>query len=906
MLDPSYIRSIRDGILSGNIEANNNEALPDGLVGLYDKELLPPTLNWKERKETLHFFLVFALAQKEISADFTATILGDEWFNLHNDNESKEEKRLQKVNDLIQLHSKRLSSAGGGKYRLYHERFRLYILQKVSEQDISQFNNKFITLCESALEITTEKDIPENESYALEFISTHFFISAMQGEKVCLNKEHAITLKKLAYNQQYWNRQVKASKGFEWSKRLLNEMMAWASKFNEDEEIIECALNKIDLYHQEQNDAPRIVELVADGDIETALQRIMAFGGDDKEGLQRKFILYMLCLMELTLLDSKNEVHVKTSVEKLLKHFDENIPANQPDLINWNDFFPSYLVFLMACEWADLGLQYLIIYTRTNDWDADWTLRKGKYNKTQIQLLNDCSRIFERLQRINQHSGKVRERMITSLNNFLKPKSQINNQFEFDALREKTLSFYNNYEKQKRNLGGNNNSQKIIEDRDEVLKEISDYAKIDKLDKATALIEEILLPIDRCKVFLIIANQLIEQGNLNQADKIIKRALLLANELPKNSLKSIIISQISSVIYRQGKINESNLLINDAFELTLKIEQNWERDRVIKKILNELLLQGNFELTNLKIHQQLNLTQGIYNENGVEDAKSQTLVSISTGLIENGQNSNTQALINLITNKNWKDTAISKIIKKLSNKGFYEDALQFCKMINRKESRITELLEVSAIANSNKNKQLADDIIKEATEAARSISSEKFRLDSIQKICLELIRQDKINSAKLLINEFRIDNEILKDYYINQNEALELDLNNIELTENEGKKINSSEDRFNYWQEIGRKYFINIGYFEAIINSDLFESSEARFYINRSVLNSLDVNTINLDVALHAIKAPKQEVSSIEYVLQMLAIQKIFFSNLPQEKLDRYNRTLNLQWAIDIKNQLPN
>ena len=119
MLDPSYIRSIRDGILSGNIEANNNEALPDGLVGLYDKELLPPTLNWKERKETLHFFLVFALAQKEISADFTATILGDEWFNLHNDNESKEEKRLQKVNDLIQLHSKRLSSAGGGKYRLY-------------------------------------------------------------------------------------------------------------------------------------------------------------------------------------------------------------------------------------------------------------------------------------------------------------------------------------------------------------------------------------------------------------------------------------------------------------------------------------------------------------------------------------------------------------------------------------------------------------------------------------------------------------------------------------------------------------------------------------------------------------------------------------------------------------------
>ena len=44
MLDPSYLRSIRDGILNGTIEANKNEALPDGLVGLYDKELFPEKL----------------------------------------------------------------------------------------------------------------------------------------------------------------------------------------------------------------------------------------------------------------------------------------------------------------------------------------------------------------------------------------------------------------------------------------------------------------------------------------------------------------------------------------------------------------------------------------------------------------------------------------------------------------------------------------------------------------------------------------------------------------------------------------------------------------------------------------------------------------------------------------------
>jgi hypothetical protein len=196
MLDPSYLRSIRDGILNGTIEANKNEALPDGLVGLYDKELFPPTMKWKERRELLHFFLVFALFQKEISTDFVAEILGDEWYYEFDENTSKEVKRFHRVNELIQVHSKRFSSAGGGKYRIYHERFRVYVLQKVSEQDITQFNAKFIALCEKALEVQSEKDIPEKESYALEFLTTHFYVSAMQSVKECLNKEHAAALKK--------------------------------------------------------------------------------------------------------------------------------------------------------------------------------------------------------------------------------------------------------------------------------------------------------------------------------------------------------------------------------------------------------------------------------------------------------------------------------------------------------------------------------------------------------------------------------------------------------------------------------------------------------------------------------------------------------------------------------------
>jgi hypothetical protein len=313
--DPSYLRSIRDGILSGTIEVNNSNALPEGLAGVFDRELFPSTLTLRERRELLLFFAPFALAQKEISVDFAADVLAKTWMKDPSEGEANYQAVYDQVNRFIQLHSKRFVSAGEGKYRLYHERFRIYILQKVTELDIRTFNDQIISLCEKALE---EKSGNEKEIYALEFLSTHLYINAMQ------DKEQGAKLKSLAYDQTYWERQNHSSKSFEWSKKMLNEMMAWASKFDDDE-VIECALQKVDLYHQEQNDAPRIVQLVVDGEIETALERIEKFGDIDEEGQQRKFILYMLCLFKLILLDSKDKDPARVSIEKILNHFEGHI-----------------------------------------------------------------------------------------------------------------------------------------------------------------------------------------------------------------------------------------------------------------------------------------------------------------------------------------------------------------------------------------------------------------------------------------------------------------------------------------------------------------------------------------------------------------------------------------------------
>jgi hypothetical protein len=327
MIDPTYLRTIHDGLLSGTIHKDNASTLPIGLIGIYE-ETLPAASNVNERKKFLEFFSVWALLKKEVSASFVVPLL--------------EGLTEEQVLDYISKYSKWFNSPVNGKYVLYHERLRSFLLQKIAQRHFTSCNEAIIQNGKNALQT---KASDEWERYALEYLSTHLLIHAMKSKD-------ANALKELAYDTAHWNRQVEISKGFEWSKRMLNDMMLWASKYDDDE-VIECSLNKVDLHNLEQNDAPRIVELVAQNDIETALQRIEAFGGNDKEGLQRKFILYMLCLMELTLLDSKDKPFRKDAIDRLLKHLDENVPY---DKIDWYYEFPVIIVLKLSFIWLENDL----------------------------------------------------------------------------------------------------------------------------------------------------------------------------------------------------------------------------------------------------------------------------------------------------------------------------------------------------------------------------------------------------------------------------------------------------------------------------------------------------------------------------------------------------------------------
>ena len=220
--DPTFLRTIVDGLSSGALQKDNPSALPEGLVGVY-AEAIPPVTIVIERKKFLEFFGVWALMKKEVSAEFVVSLL----------NGLSEEEVLA----FISRYSKWFNSPASGLYALYHERFRAFVLQKISGSQLLEINNRVIKSCNDAL---TRQLKDEWERYALEFLSAHLLMPSLE------NNNRSNELKELAYNTTYWNRQIEVSKGFDWSKRLLNDMMLWASKYDDDQ-VIECAFKKIEL-----------------------------------------------------------------------------------------------------------------------------------------------------------------------------------------------------------------------------------------------------------------------------------------------------------------------------------------------------------------------------------------------------------------------------------------------------------------------------------------------------------------------------------------------------------------------------------------------------------------------------------------------------------------------------------
>lgn len=665
VLDPTYLRYVYDGLQTRTLSSENPSGLPNGLVGVYE-EAFANSKSVIQRSKILEFFSVWVILKKDVSSAFMLPLLPS-WTE-------------DQVLECIAEYSRWFNSPLSGKYQLYHERLRTFVLQKVSADEFRRCNESVIRICREAL---ATKSNDEWDIYALEHLSTHLLVPEMEGLD-------SVSLKTLAYDTAHWNRQIDISKGYDWTKKMHNEMMLWASKYD-DEQVIECALNKVDLYHMEQNDAPRIVKLVAENDIETALQRIESFGGNDKEGLQRKFILFMLCFLELTFLESKDKPFRKEAIEKLLKHLEANFPVDY-SILNWNHFFPSNLMFMIAFECWKLDLNFIKVYNLTEIWKSEWIEGWVEFNMNKYTLLLELTR------NISDEYWKCL-----------------------------TLT-----------------------------KLAAKLTKMGRLDLSISVIKEAQLFASglikknfRSRAFMDISAELVNMRNVDEA-------LLCSNYISDTYMKGIALKNILSFLIKEDVLEMTETIIQDALKCAYNVSDESEKSAALIDIASEIIKIREFSEVIIVVADAISCARSITNEyRKCSSLLEISTFYFKLECLKESESLIQEALqcANEIYDGYRKNVALSDIVCVMRKQGMVDEAIKYAQSITVESFKIKVLLEISKELTQQGDFNKSALVVKEAIELARQINDCYEKSSMLKEIYIELATHGKGEAATLILHE---------------------------------------------------------------------------------------------------------------------------------------------------------
>jgi hypothetical protein len=156
-------------------------------------------------------------------------------------------------------------------------------------------------------------------------------------------------------------------------------------------------------------------------------------------------------------------------------------------------------------------------------------------------------------------------------------------------------------------------------------------------------------------------------------------------------------------------------------------------------------------------------------------------------------------------------------------------------------------------------------------------------------------------------------NCITKGYHlvktINQLSYLEMKMGDIESAIQIGEIIPFENpfisQKYQNWKGLGQ-YLAKSNFMDYNILIQLWELDNQimKEYILKGFIENLNYGSFPKSLEKSLIIMCPENILSL--LIHKYAINQIFFEDIHEEKIQRFNRTLNIQWAIDIKNQLPN
>jgi hypothetical protein len=413
----------------------------------------------------------------------------------------------------------------------------------------------------------------------------------------------------------------------------------------------------------------------------------------------------------------------------------------------------------------------------------------------------------------------------------------------------------------------------------------TELVKQNRFDEALTCIGGISDVSLKIKRLAAISTVLSKQGNPEEAAIVMKQAIFCAEGLRDELTKSSALESISINLVIQGEFEEG-------LSWTGGISYDLLKSRTLARISEELAKQGRLDVA-------LICLEGISNER----LKIIALAAISTELSKQEKYKEAATVmkkgISLAerTSDNWyKSNALSEISAELAKQGMLEEALSCAKGISDDREKSNALSEISTeLAKLGK--------LEEALSCAGGINDDDTKSYAFREICAELAKQGRFEEA--LFCATGISDELWKSSALKDISAELAKQGKLEEAEAIGLEIPHLAERHQTWIGIAKEILEIQTPYEALLKSEEVKSEEANLFYKRGWAQNVNVVHANAELVYRALPFLAEDTESLEVLLQKYAQYTLCFGKPQPVLVERLNRTLNVQWMMDIVAQFP-
>ena len=421
----------------------------------------------------------------------------------------------EQIKSLIDRYSSWFNSPESGKYQLYHERLRVYLLQKLKTDEVQALNEKLISFLEDAIKQAKGE---EDEYYALEHLHNHLALESQLGN-------HYERLHSYVNQESLWRRQIQLSKGYAWSQNAVQQAIKEGARRDHEMNTIRSTVNSVKLMIQEQNSAEDILNLLNEGDYPSALKRAETWEGE------RQFKLYLLFIHELTIGTSKDADFRKEVCKAVLEAIGR-IPVDVPAQ------FPIGLVYLYTKELIKIQEDIKVLWMRS-DYNLSHLIL---YEKENFNIINDIINLQE--DNLNKY------RTCKSISEYLE---KVGNYVDAKIFIEKSLFFV-------KNIPGDRIQDHV---RYDYYSEIAiSLIKVGQISKAIKLVSGINDYKLKFSTYVEILEILISLHKNNYVKKIIKEFILINSKKTHELANTKTYVNLSIILIGLGEVEQGINLIS--------------------------------------------------------------------------------------------------------------------------------------------------------------------------------------------------------------------------------------------------------------------------------------------------------------------------------------------------------